>query len=391
MPSQSGNQPPTGAARRGLAGAAAAAEFEPAWALPPGTLLRAEIVARGVTQADLAARTRLTEKHISQVINGVVTLTPDVAVVLERTLGVPARTLLLAEARWQSLRTHEKARESLAQYKAWARKFPLDELKRRKVLRGVESGPELVERILSFFGVADPDAFEKISLAGISGFRRAQHLHVDEYATAIWLRLGELQTARHPLPPYDPDRLRREIPPLRRLTRLPDGEGYTQAREVLAECGVALAFIDGIRESRACGATRWLSPSRPLIVLSDRYGHKDTLWFSLMHEIGHLLRHPRRRTFVNLSEENGDDADGLEAEANRFAADVLVPERYRERLLHAATRPEFESLAAELDVDVSVVAGQRGYIAKDWPRVQRLRRKLDVPAVAIAAQEALHP
>ena len=367
---------------------AAHIEFIAKWALPPGRLLRAEIDARGMTQADLAARAKLTEKHVSQVMTGTVSLTPDVALAFERSLGVPAHTLLLAEARYQAERSRQDAFTTLAKLEPWARRFPLADLKKKGVLRGTERGGELVDLLLRFFGVANPQAFENVSLAGISGFRRAQHLNVDEYATAAWLRLGEQQTAGHQLPAYDPNRLRRALPDLRRLSTRPDGDAFAEARRILAESGVALAFVDGIKGSRACGATRWVTPTRPLIVVSDRYGHRDTLWFSLMHEIGHVLRHPRRRTFVNLADD-GDDVDGLEAEANVFAADVLVPDRYRDRLLAAATPDEFNALAADADIDVSILAGRRGHLTGEWRKVQPLRNKLDVPAIALAARTAL--
>lgn len=367
---------------------AAHIEFTAEWALPPGTLLRAEIDARGMTQADLAARAKLTEKHVSQVMTGTVSLTPDVALAFERSLGVPARTLLLAEARYQAERSRKGAFATLATYEPWARRFPLADLKKKGVLRGTERGGELVDLLLRFFGVANPQAFENVSLAGISGFRRAQHLNVDEYATAAWLRLGEQQTAGHQLPAYDPDRLRRALSDLRHLSTGPDGDAFGEARRILADSGVALAFVDGIKASRAWGATRWVTPTRPLIVLSDRYGYRDTLWFSLLHEVGHILHHPRRRTFVNLADD-GDDVDGLEAEASAFAADVLVPGLYRDRLLAATAPDEFNALAAAADVDVSILAGQRGHLTREWRKVQPLRKKLDVPALAQRAKAPL--
>jgi HTH-type transcriptional regulator/antitoxin HigA len=367
---------------------AAHIEFTAEWALSPGTLLRAEIDARGMTQADLAARAKLTEKHVSQVMTGTVSLTPDVALAFERSLGVPARTLLLAEARYQAERSRQDAFTALAKHEPWASRFPLADLKKKGVLRGSERGGELVDLLLRFFGVANPQAFENVSLAGISGFRRAQHLNVDEYATATWLRLGEQQTAGHQLPAYDPHRLRRSLPDLRHLSTRPDGNAFGEARRILAGSGVALAFVDGIKGSRACGATRWVTPTRPLIVLSDRYGYRDTLWFSLLHEVGHVLRHPRRRTFVNLAD-GGDDVDGLEAEANVFAADVLVPDRYRGQLLAATARDEFDALAADAEIDVSILAGQRGHLTGEWRKVQPLRKKLDVPATAQAAKAPL--
>jgi HTH-type transcriptional regulator/antitoxin HigA len=79
----------------------------------------------------------------------------------------------------------------------------------------------------------------------------------------------------------------------------------------------------------------------------------------------------------------------LEEEANTFAADVLVPDRYRQRLLAATTRDEFDALAADADVDVSVLAGQRGHLTGEWGKVQRLRKKLDVSPVARVAEAPL--
>jgi HTH-type transcriptional regulator / antitoxin HigA len=367
---------------------AAHIEFQPDWAVSPGTLIRSEIEARGMTQADLAARAKLTEKHVSQVMTGTVTLTADVALAFERSLGVPAQTLLLAEARHQAARSSQDAFERLAKHERWARKFPLGVLRANGAITGRERGGELVDHVLRFFGVADPAAFEEVSLAGISGFRRAQHLHVNEFATATWLRLGELQTARHRLPSYNSQKLRRCLASLRPLSNRPDGEAYQAARDELAACGVALAFVDGINESRACGATRWVTATRPLIVLSDRYGYRDTLWFSLMHEIGHVLHHPRRRTFVNIPED-GDDGDGLEAQANEFAAEALVPVEYRQRLLALRTPAQFRALAEELAIDVSVVAGQYGHLVDDWAKVSRLRKKLDVAGLEHVARAPL--
>lgn len=363
---------------------AAHIEFQPEWAVTPGALLRVEIEARGMSQTDLAARTKLTEKHVSQVMTGTASLTADVAMAFERSLGVPARTLLLAEARHQAERSSQHAYAELAKHAAWASRFPLAVLRANGILTGAEHGGELVDKLLRFFGVADPAAFEQVSLAGVSGFRRAQHLDVDAYATATWLRLGEQQTASHRLPAYRADQLRKCLVDLRPLTRVPDGEAFMRARDLLGACGVALAFVDGIKESRACGATRWVSGTRPMIVLSDRYKFRDTFWFSLMHELGHILRHPRRRTFISLGAD-GDDQDGLEAEANEFAADTLVPRKYQGHLAVATSDFELQALAEEIGVDISVVAGRRGHLTSEWPKVQRLRKKLNVRQLREAA------
>jgi Zn-dependent peptidase ImmA (M78 family) len=72
------------------------------------------------------------------------------------------------------------------------------------------------------------------------------------------------------------------------------------------------------------GATKWLSPSKALIILSLRGKSDDKLWFTFFHEAGHLLKHGKSLTFLDILGQ-----DGLnpleEAEADTFARDFLLP------------------------------------------------------------------
>ena len=60
-----------------------------------------------------------------------------------------------------------------------------------------------------------------------------------------------------------------------------------------------------------------------MIQLYLRYKTADQLWFSFFHEACHILRHSRKRTYV----EDISDRSPEEQEANAFAADTLVPQR----------------------------------------------------------------
>lgn len=60
-------------------------------AIPPGVTIREQLEDRAMPQKDFAEKMGMSEKHISQLINGKVELTPDVALRLEAVLGVPAK------------------------------------------------------------------------------------------------------------------------------------------------------------------------------------------------------------------------------------------------------------------------------------------------------------
>ena len=59
-------------------------------AAPPGATIKEQLIDRGMSQKEFAARMEMSEKHISNLINGEVHLTADVAMRMEMVLGLPA-------------------------------------------------------------------------------------------------------------------------------------------------------------------------------------------------------------------------------------------------------------------------------------------------------------
>ena len=59
-------------------------------AIPPGAPIKEQLADRGMSQKEFAIRMNLSEKHVSQLINGKVELTPEVANHLEMVFGITA-------------------------------------------------------------------------------------------------------------------------------------------------------------------------------------------------------------------------------------------------------------------------------------------------------------
>ena len=349
-------------------------QFVPEWAIPPGEILQGELDARHMSQAQLAARTGLSTKHLNQVIKGVVPLSPDTAVLLELALGVPSYVWNGLEVSYQDRLTHEKAKNRLQQFASWLSRFKVPELKKRGVITATDKILQ-VEEMLRFFGVVSPDAFEKAWKDPLAmSFRRAQIHKVDPYATAVWLRLGEIQAEKIDCGPFDPGALRKGLPRIRQLTKLKDAEGFARLQSQCATVGVAVVFVPEIKGSRASGATKWLSSERVMIVLSDRYKHADGVWFTLFHELAHVLLHPRRQMYVDLDE--GDDGDGVESEADQFASAQLLP-GVSDEDVEGLSLGGMRNLASAKNVGEGIVAGRYGYVTDDWRMVAGLRHRFD--------------
>ena len=64
--------------------------FDPPWAVHPGEVLKEVLDEAGMTQVELARRCGVSQKHISEIVNGKAGIGPDFAVRLEDVTRVAA-------------------------------------------------------------------------------------------------------------------------------------------------------------------------------------------------------------------------------------------------------------------------------------------------------------
>ncbi|MGI5180129.1 ImmA/IrrE family metallo-endopeptidase [Dactylosporangium sp. CA-152071] len=358
-----------------LDGQSGTAAWRPSYALPPGQVLRRVLAERGISQAELAVRTGLSAKHVNQVLQGIVPLSVEMALLLERVLETPSYIWNQLEAAYRDSIVRSQHRERLQTHLQWADHFPAPALIDRGVLSPSDDGPARVEKILSFFGVADPDAYEQIWDQPMAVFRRSRKFSVDPYATATWLRLAEVAAGNINLSQYDGKAFQRIVPQLRELTIPPLGEAFPELQRRCAEVGIAVVREPQLPNTRVCGATRWINASYPIIVLSGRYKTEDSLWFSFFHEAGHVLLHPKRTTYI-APDERGDK-DDIEHQADNFAQQILIPAEASGQLARLRTNSEIELFARQINIGVGVVAGRLMNDGRlNWSRSGRLRRRL---------------
>jgi HTH-type transcriptional regulator/antitoxin HigA len=111
------------------------------------------------------------------------------------------------------------------------------------------------------------------------------------------------------------------------MTRQSPVQFQSVLQQILADSGVALVLCPHLRGTFSHGAIFWLGRDKAVVMMTLRYKWADIFWFTLFHELGHILLHNRQ--IVILEGEDGDQASNqLEAEADRFAADTLIPYRY---------------------------------------------------------------
>lgn len=346
--------------------------FRPDYAIPPGETLRDRLGEIDVSQADLAARSGLSTKHINQIIQGIAPITQETAVILERVTGMPASIWNGLEATYREALVRAKLTELTPDDESWLKRLPLKSLRERGLIPNDTDKGRSYEAVLSFFGVADRQAWERVWSRPVASFRRSQTFTSEGAAVAAWIRIGEIESRKIETAPYSPSAFRKALKQIRRMTRTPDSDGIVRT---CAEAGVALVFVRDVDKSRVSGATWWTSPSRAVIALSDRHKRDDHVWFSFFHEAAHVLLHSKKETFID----DGSEDDNLEDQANKFAADILIPADDAARLPVLSTNADVLKFANEIGIAPGIVVG-RLHRDKlwDWKRGNELRAEVHI-------------
>lgn len=328
--------------------------FQPDYVVPPGATLRETLEAKGIAQSDLADRTGLTEKTISQIVNGIAPVTYETAEKLELALGIPASFWNQREMTYRAglLRLEENKRHEASI--EWLREIPIKPLLALGLLHKTKDKADLVRQLLRFFGVSSVEAWRQTWKSVAVSFRGGEAARNRLGYAATWLRLGELFAEKKECQPFDPAHFRRALSEARSLSVLPLRDWWTRLPSICAEAGVVVAIIPEILGASISGATRWLSPAKVLIQLSFKYKSDDQFWFSFFHESGHVLLHGKRAIFI----EDGRRDSPEELEADAFARDFLIPKQYLPRLPFLRTRASIVAFAREIGVSPGIVVGR---------------------------------
>jgi HTH-type transcriptional regulator/antitoxin HigA len=284
------------------------------------------------SQSELARRTDLTPKTISEISNGKAPITPATALAFEKVLGRPAHFWLNLQRRYDEAQARAKEIERSESWRDWAARFPLKEMARRGWFDQPGTPGSEVSTLLRFLGVSSPESWGRVWSAARVSYRQTRKFTKSVEAVSAWVRATELAAADLSVSEFRREQVQATIERLRRLTREPVDRIMEPAQELCASAGIALVFMPELPKTGISGCVRWLGSKKVLVALSFRYKTDDQLWFTFFHEFGHVLLHLAEMAFVldnpedNVSDRIVDpEMQRVEDEANRFAADTLVP------------------------------------------------------------------
>ena len=353
--------------------------FQPDWLheIPPGESIAERMSDLSLSQSDFAIRMGYSKKHIHKLLKGKVSLSEEVALRLEKVLDIPASFWMNLETNYRQALAQEKEKQLLKKDAVWLKKLPLKDMIEFKWVEHIEDKALQVNECLKFYGVNSVDAWETMQQKNYQAiFKSADKFSKDDIAIQTWLRQGEREAVKFSCQPFDKRRLIDNLESLRGLTRLEKVKEFLpQLEKICAACGVAVVFAPPPKNCPMSGATKWLSANKALLLLSLRHKTNDHLWFAFFHEMAHIIKHKKQLFLENANKDFLQDSQ-LEEEADIFAANTLIPEKYNTHLVTLKSQESIIRFAKKIGVAPGIVVGSMQYKKIiTWDRYNKLKAK----------------
>lgn len=297
----------------------------------PGETIADVLVERGISQAELATSTGVSTAYVCNVIAGKKDISAKFAFALEYALGVPKSFWLNLQANYdaellevneeQTITEEERtARESLKDVVKYLRqrsKLPVGENKDESILS--------LRKVLKISNIANlknliPGGNQGQELVG--AFRMSAKMAVNPYVLGAWIRMCQIWGEDRCIEStFRADKIDELINKIKIVMLDKNANIQEDLRTIFSEYGIDFYVFKNFRGAPVQGYVAQKDDGSYQMVLTIRNSYADIFWFSLFHELGHIINGD-----VGKSTKFVDDGSDFAKEqaADSFARDKLI-------------------------------------------------------------------
>ncbi|MDD2791401.1 MAG: ImmA/IrrE family metallo-endopeptidase [Sulfurimonas sp.] len=160
----------------------------------------------------------------------------------------------------------------------------------------------------------------------------------------------------------------------------PDESLILELPSILAKHGIVLVYEQGIKSMKLDGAVFKLFTGHPVIGLSFRYSRIDNFWFTLMHELSHIVLHYEQLDTPIFDDLDEESPDLIEKQANRLAKSSFV-----EKAVWRSCKANYQTgddvvceFAKEVGIHPAIIAGLLQYEKKSYKIYSKIVNKTNL-------------
>ncbi len=329
-------------------------------AATPAEAIRFRMEQSGLTQQDLVPYIG-SKSRVSEVLSGKRGLTLDMVRKLHDGLGIPLKSLVQGE----TVELPERIEPA---------RYPVKEMFLRGFFAAAfgtdwHRAKERAEEMLQAFF----QGRERDPICALNRQTTREKSKIDVCALHAWRCRVLDRAAALNLPDYDPEALNPAfIKQLTALSGLPQGPLLVQQR--LHAAGVAVVIEEHLPRTHLDGAALWHPDGFPVVALTLRYDRLDNFWFTLFHELGHVVEHlgsAPGEGFLDTDIDSASEKD-IERQADRFALNSFIPAANWDRLGSLEYADEIRAAAKKLAIHPAIIAGRLRREAGDYRKHRTL-------------------
>ena len=231
-----------------------------------------------------------------------------------------------------------------------------------------------IRQVREFLNVASLSVFTKRDMA-VSFRSSSSEITVGNTVRAnVMVQIATNAALKNPAPKFNKKNFEHAIQYALALTTNHD-TFYPLIRDAFWKTGVIFIILPNIPGSKTNGATKKIG-NNIMLMVNDRQLNADSFWFTLFHEIGHIMKGDYGISFEKKAGEQ-------ESSADKFAEDSLIPpEKYQIFLENKKfSLQDIAAFAKQIGRDPGIVLGRLqndGIIRfNDW-EMKPLRHKYKI-------------
>ena len=295
----------------------------------PGTLLKDELDARNIQQAEFAIEIGMQKTMLNEIIKGKRPITPDLAIILESALEIPADYWMRFQTQYEIdvARLKQKNQQKVSNIKKWKiikEYVPIHYFKKIEYL--INDLPSDIAKIKEVYGINKVDELGNLSLIHLNAHhRKSEKLKISEKNVLAWNVVAKYEAKHQSVNVFNPETLPDLCNELQTVF-YQNSSSVKHVGEKLKKYGIKFVLVPKLDQTPIDGYTFW-SGDNPTIALTLRHTRIDNFAFTIMHEIGHIelhLKDDKEKQFLDLQNKKSLVVK-LENEANNFAQHKLIP------------------------------------------------------------------
>ncbi len=324
----------------------------------PGETLMEFLEERKMSQKELAIRCGVSEKHISTVLNGKKDISANFAKKLEYALGIDAIFWMNLQSNYdKDIIKYEELHNITDEEISVLRNLKeiLVDYKEEKFISPNLTNVDEVMELRRVFNISNLLDIPKLNHIGAYRLKNDKVI-VDHYVMFAWEKYCELIDKTKIDKELDIEKLKESIPLIKSIMFHKPQNIIGEIKMILEKCGIRFHLVKSYKGAPVQGFIKHNESNGISLFITIRGSFADIFWFTLFHEIAHILNGDAKNSFIDYDEM----PVSIENKANDVASEILISKVSYESFIkkHNYSIDAIKKLAKDNEVQVFICLGR---------------------------------